>query len=330
MRKFLLLPACLAWLLAGGCSPTVGSATWPIDWHAQKYQDNPLIGHIWRPQAQSWASPGQLRAAVAKARFVLLGETHDNPDHHRLQAQLLEAMVEAGRRPVLAFEMLELNQQPALTDFLRGDSTDANALARAVDWAESGWPAWSYYEPIAQVALSNNLEIVAADLPAKEVREVAFKGFQALDPARVTELGLEKPLPKSQRKTMREELYISHCKLVPKAALTGMIHAQRTRNAVMAWRLVETSGPAGAVLITGAGHARTDYGVPLNLRNQAPGSSVLSVAMIEVKPGRLEPSDYAAGFNARRLPFDYVLFTPAAGRKDPCVELRIDIESDSI
>lgn len=163
-------------------------------------------------------------------------------------------------------------------------------------------------------------------MPADKVKAVAFKGYGALDPERVAALGLDEPWPEARRDAMREQLYASHCKLMPKSALTGMMHAQRRRNAIMASRLLKTAGPGGAVLITGSGHARTDYGVPLNLRNGAPHTTVLSVALVEVRPDKRKPSDYSAAYNARRLPFDHVLFTPAAEREDPCERLRKQFE----
>jgi len=317
----------LGWIAAASlalsaCATLPGSATWPIDWHAPLHQDHALVGRIWSPQAQAWITPEQLRAAVANAHFVILGETHDNPDHHRLQAQLLQALVDAGRRPTLGFEMLDLDQQPALSEFLEGHPTDALALGPAVNWADSGWPAWSIYAPIAKVALAHDLPIIAANLPAKTIKEVAFKGYEALEPDQVTELGLDQPWPAMQRESMLNELFQSHCELMPKSDLTGMLHAQRTRNAIMAWRMTTTAGPDGAVLITGSGHARTDYGMPLNLHEDATAPTVVSVALIEVDPGTRKPADYAAEYNVAQLPFDYVLFTPAAEREDPCVALR--------
>ncbi len=311
-----------AFFAFGTCAAVAASATWPIDWHASRHEDHALVGRIWSPPTQSWVTPTQLRAAVGNARFVILGETHDNPDHHRVQAQLLQAMVDAGRRPTVGFEMLDMDQQPALATFQQGHPTDALALGPAVNWAATGWPAWSMYAPIVKVALAHQLPIVAANLPAETIKNVVRKGYGALEPGQVAELGLDKPLPEAQSESMREELYRSHCGLLPKSDLTGMIHGQRSRNAMMAWRMVKTAGVDGAVLITGAGHARIDYGVSSGLREDAAHPAVISVALIEVDPDKLKPSDYAGLFIVARLPFDYVLFTPAAERKDPCVALR--------
>lgn len=293
-----------------------------MDWHADRYADHPLVGRIWRPGEQAWSTAQQLRTDLSRSRFVLLGETHDNPDHHRLQAQLLEAMAAQGRHPAVAFEMLDLGQQPALGDFLRSRDRHAADLGPAVDWAASGWPAWSMYAPIATVALDNDLEIVAANLPREQVKAVVRQGFQALGPGKVAQLGLDQPLPAPDAEAMLDEIYLSHCKLMPKAALAGMVDAQRARNAIMALRMRESAGSGGAVLIAGAGHARSDYGVPLDLRRDAPDADVLSVAMVEVQPGQHQPSEYADRYAAARLPFDYVLFTPAVEREDPCERLQ--------
>lgn len=323
MIKIFTIPCfILLCLAANSCATTTGSITWPIDWTVEGYQDHPLVGRIWRQQEQEWATPKQLRAAVVEARFALLGETHDNPDHHRLQAQLLKVIAASGRAPTVAFEMLDMSQQPALTTFLNSGSDDVKALGEAMNWSASSWPSWSIYSPIAEVALAFDLKIIAANLPAKKVKAIAFKGYETLDPDRVKVLGLDKPWPESLREAMREELYVSHCKLMPKSALTGLIHAQRARNAIMAWRLLETASPDGAVLIAGGGHARTDRGVPLNLRSYAPDATVVSVAMVEVSPGKHKPSDYTSRYIAERLPFDYVIFTPRRERGDVCEGLR--------
>lgn len=313
----------LAVLLGLTFAPVANAAsvdTWPIDWQVQSQRDHALIGRIWQPEGNQWAAPDQLRAALAKADFVVLGETHDNPDHHRLQAQLLAAMVAADRKPVVAFEMLDASQQPALQRYLQSPDAAPGGLGKAVGWSGTGWPDWSIYQPIAEVAMNHHLTIVAANLPADKVKEVARKGFSALSPQQVSRLGLDKPLADAWRDIMLDELYAGHCKLMPRAALGGMVKAQRSRNASMAQRMLESNAGQGVVLIAGAGHARTDFGVPMRLSQS--GSVVLSVAMIEVTDDQTQATAYAANYGVDKLPFDYVVFTPAAPREDPCERLR--------
>ena len=57
---------------------------------------------------------------LASADFVLLGERHDNPDHHRLQALLIQALESKWDRPrAVAFEIIPrtrrlLSRPPAI------------------------------------------------------------------------------------------------------------------------------------------------------------------------------------------------------------------------
>jgi hypothetical protein len=46
------------------------------------------------------------------------------------------------------------------------------------------------------------------------------------------------------------------------------------------------------------------------------------VAFLEVSPRDLDPAAYAEAYGTAALPFDWVVFTPAAERTDPCAGLR--------
>ena len=62
-------------------------------------QEHPLAGRIWDVGARAYLSEDELVAKLTAATYVLLGEVHDNREHHRLQAQMLDRLVKAGRKP---------------------------------------------------------------------------------------------------------------------------------------------------------------------------------------------------------------------------------------
>src|SRR5512145_3183951 len=82
-------------------------------WKAPLGREHPLVGRIWDTRAGRFVIPTQLVGELARARYVLLGERHDNPDHHRVQATLVRALLAAGRRPAVAFEMFTADDAPA-------------------------------------------------------------------------------------------------------------------------------------------------------------------------------------------------------------------------
>lgn len=253
--------------------------------------------------------------------YVLLGEKHDNPDHHALQARMLRAMVDAGRKPVVAFEMFDGDDQPALDASRREHPRDAASLAAAVSWEKSGWPPWTDYAPIAQLALDHELPIVATGLPRSRMRAMmkphdADAGGPAPEP-----LDEGTPLTPEQEASLREELRESHCGHLPEARIGAMIRFQRARDAAMAAALIAATNAArtpDAVLVAGTGHTRRDRGAGRDLLSRDPKKPLVSIAFVEVQADKREPAAYASRWNTNVLPFDYAWFTPRATDEDPC------------
>jgi uncharacterized iron-regulated protein len=293
-----------------------------VIWQSALHRDHPLVGRIWDVSQGRWVDEATLLEQLTKSNFVLLGERHDNADHHQLQASLVRAITATGRRPALVFEMLDLEQQAAVDAALAREPGNPDAIAQAVSWDKSGWPDWALYRPIFAAGLERKLPIVAANFPRAQARKVAMEGAAALDPDFVVRNGLNTPLPEETAKALREEMFQAHCGHMPREHLEPMVLIQRVRDARMAERMRQADPGEGAILITGSGHARTDRGVPARLKIEEYGPVVRSVGFLEVSPDKPEPQAYAEAFGVAHLPFDYVWFTPAAEREDPCEKLR--------
>jgi uncharacterized iron-regulated protein len=250
-----------------------------------------LVGRIWDVRAERYVSAEELFDHAARTPRVILGETHDNPEHHRLQLAVLHAL--AGQSRVLAMEQLDSDEQPAI-DAARAAGADAERIAAAGHFDRQGWN-WPLYRPLVEFALEQGWPLVAANLSRAEARGiVADPGRSRLAPA---------PLAVSH--ALERDIIEGHCGAAPQAKrLAGMVEAQRARDARMASVLKSPS-----VLIAGVGHARRDRGVPLYLSDR----DVLSVAFVEIEPGKSAGRDYADSAS-----YDYLWFTVRAVRKDPC------------
>ena len=263
---------------------------------------------------------------LARARFVLLGENHDNPDHHRLQAELLRQLIDVGRRPALGFEMLNMDDAPTIAKHLASAPKDAAGLGEAVGWNQRGWPDWKIYQPIAQVALEAGLPIVATNLSRSTVETLHRDGVAGLEPEVVRQLDLDRPVPPGIRRKLADDIRRSHCGYAPEDRIETMIIIQRARDARMADRMLAAGRHDGMVLVVGAGHTRIDYGIPTHLRSKASGQTSVSLAFLEVQRDKTVPEAYAAGFARDMLPFDYVWFTPRRANLDPCDEFKTQLE----
>lgn len=270
-----------------------------------------LAGRIYDTSRERFIDEGELVARLAVADFVLLGEQHDNALHHRLQARLVRALQAAGTPTrAVAFEMMGTDQQLAVAEYVQRRPKDAAGLGAALDWQASGWPAWDLYQPIAQAALDADGQIVAANLPRDDVRAVFEQGLGVLRTSVVERTGLVERLPAPLAASLRRELEAAHCGEVSSEMVEGMFRVQRARDAIMADRLAAGSGTGGGILIAGAGHVRSDRGVPWYLRRLRPAARIASLAFLEAREGLELPGT--------GLPFDFVWLTEATREEDPC------------
>ena len=277
---------------------------------------HPLSGRIWDTRAEDWISTTELERHLARARFVLLGEVHDNAGHHRLRRDLLAALVRDGRRPAIAMEQFDREHQPALQRVQNEPAPTPEMLKTAGRVDTQGWN-WFYYEPIIRLALDHRLPIFAANLSRADAFRVSTEGAAAvLGAAVVSALQLDQPLPDAARLKLDQVIEEGHCGKAPPNILPGIVAAQRARDAIMAHTL---QAHASAVLIAGNGHVRRDFGVPHYLAHYPQGDNVRVVGFIEVDPDRSTPTDYVSDGASE---YDYVAFTPQTPRLDPCKDVR--------
>lgn len=287
--------------------------------------DHPLAGRIWSVARAAFVEPAEVERAVAGARFVLLGEIHDNPDHHALQAHLLAAASEDGRRPAVVLEMLARDRQGDVDAYLGGGQATAAGFGAALGWAQSGWPDYAIYRPVIEVAVERDLPIIAGDTPREERRRVASEGEEVLGAERIAALRLAEPLGEAADAALLDALFDGHCAMMPREALTPLVAVQRLRDAQLADAMIAggiLGGGDGAVLIAGSGHVRKDLGAPRYLAWREPDAARVAVGFVEVVEDRTEPALYAGGTAEAPPPYDYLWFTPRQQRGDPCESLR--------
>lgn len=306
----------------------------PQDWTANEDRAHPLVGAIWSRAAAGLISAQDYGTALAKSRFVLLGETHDNPDHHRLQAWAIRTIAKlrgarlvegAPQADTVALEMLSSDQQPALDRFYGRNAKvprqrGSADFGRMLKWETLGWPDYAIYEPIIAAALDAQLVVVPANPGREETRKVGREGAAALPADEVARLALAEPLDAAVQAALDTEIGESHCGMLPAKSIPAMSLVQRLRDARMADALLAAGAYKGAILIAGNGHVRRDRGVPWYMveRGVGPGE-ITSVAHVEVFADKANASDYIDASGER---VDFIVFTPRQARADPCEEMR--------
>ena len=87
----------------------------PDVWQSELEQDHELVGKIWSESDQSFIGIDELVSRISGARYLLIGEKHDNPDHHAIQLNVLEFLSSEGKLSQLAMEMMDATATPLLS-----------------------------------------------------------------------------------------------------------------------------------------------------------------------------------------------------------------------
>lgn len=266
---------------------------------ASEGRDHAGLGVILDLRSGERITPQRLVERLARASRVVVGEQHDNPDHHALQLWLSREL--AARRPQgsVLLEMLSPSQQTRV-DQVRGETRAGRPpldAIRALAW-QPGWD-WAMYGALVRYQLRQPYPLLAANLDREEIMRI-YQQRPALQGQASTAAAVQQRLQRDIRE--------SHCGLLPESQVPAMLVVQQQRDRRMAEALL--AAPRPSLLLAGAFHARKDLGVPLHLADLGAGQGNAVLMLAEV--GRQVDASMA----------DYVWFTAAQPEQDHCAKLR--------
>ncbi len=260
------LLAAVAILVAAAASP--GSAAPPAACAAP--------GGWWQTSGKTPArvSGKEVLAQAAAAEIVLLGEQHDDEDHHRWQAQVLAGLYALRPEMVIGFEMFPRQVQPALERWVAGELTVPAFLAQT-GWQEHWNVPIELYLPLFEFARINRIPMIALNVDAKLTRAIGDQGWDAIPERERAGVGRAAPASEAYRDFLFGA-YSEHAHgqdARRSRAFQYFVEAQQNWDRAMAEALLarRTPGPQGQppliVGIMGSGHLRDGFGVPHQLRD---------------------------------------------------------------
>ncbi len=269
------------------------------EWQSPEGRGHADLGAIVDLRSGERLSAAQLVQQLAEADYVLVGERHDNPDHHALQLWLLQALAERRSQGSLLLEMLTPEQQPAVartqTQLRRGEPVED--LPTTLAWSP-GWP-WRLYGPLVSYALAQPFSLMPANLTRAEIGQI-YREVPHLHDGESTRAEVAEAL--------RAQIVDSHCGMLPDSQVPAMLAVQQQRDRRMAARLL--AAPKPTMLIAGGFHARRDLGAPLHLRDLGGSGNVQVLMLAEV------------GERVAAQQANFVWYTAAQPAKDYCEQMR--------
>lgn len=217
---------------------------------------------------------------MTKRDVVLLGEYHDDADHHRWQLQVLSDLYLLRPNMVIGFEMFPRRVQPALDRWVAGELTVKQFLEQS-EWNKVWNTPPELYLPLFEFARLNRIPMVALNVDSALSKAIRAKGWDAIPNSQREGVGKPAPPPDAYRNFLFE-IYRMHLAShgtaqdkvrMSDSAFRRFVESQTTWDRAMAEALAQRARPGQAnasslvVGIIGAGHVRFGQGVAHQLRD---------------------------------------------------------------
>lgn len=268
---------------------------------------------VFDTRRQAFTDFESMLADLARADVVFVGEQHDDPNTHRLEAAILLGLHRRKVPLTLSLEMFERDTQTTLDEYLAGRTNETEFLEAA-----RPWPRYATdYRPLVEIAKAEQWSVIASNVPRRLASAVAKGGKAALETLPESDRALvardlqcprdayfdrfsaqmnSHPMPGQNKQTAEEtteRYYWSQC--VKDETMAEAIAAGFDRQA---------GRPGTIVHYNGSFHSDFGLGTADRVRRRLPGRRVAVVSVLpEADLDTLEP----AADDLKRA--DYLVYT---------------------
>ncbi len=229
-------------------------------------------GQIYDLHSGKIISSSELLADLATAQHLIIGEKHDNAEHHQIELWLIQNLLIQRPQGSVLLEMLTSEQQPRVNQvkcWLKDNPVVRDSrVQELLNW-QKGW-SWEMYGDIVMQLLRGPYPLLNANIGREQILALYKKN----------------EFPKGKKSTapvvqeaLRETIISMHEGNLESQQLTSMLSIQQQRDRYMARQLL--SAPVPSLLIAGGYHASKSMGVPLHMEDLATGTHPVVLMLAE-------------------------------------------------
>jgi len=205
----------------------------------------------------------QLIDKLQSEELIFVGEVHDNPEHHLIQVQILQALMARYGPVTVAMEFFDESRQPVLDRYLEEEVSETVFL-KDVEW-DKGWSyPYHFYRPIIFLSKEKGRALLGINAPNNIVRKVARSGLDSLTPEERDQVAKEINLDNQAHRDYLREVFKKHSRHHQIKSFDYFYQAQCVWEETMAENIARylTDNKGKMVVFTGNGHITNRYGIP--------------------------------------------------------------------
>ncbi len=220
-----------------------------------------------------------IAADFAKADVLFFGEEHTDSIAHYVEFTILKKLLfKYPGKVALSMEMFETDTQPVLNEYLRGLIRERNFLIDARAWSN-----YRDYRPMVEMAKANNMDIIAANAPARYTNMVGRLGLSSLNKLDAVGQSHLPPLPID---TAAGKYYDKFLKIMGGHSNAGGMQVYQSQNlwdATMGWSIaqyLESHSGMKVFNVNGGFHSEEKLGTVAQLLKYNSKVKVLNIASV--------------------------------------------------
>jgi uncharacterized iron-regulated protein len=244
-------------------------------------------------------------------RIVFIGEIHNQPSHHEIQARLIESLHQRHSGLTVGMEMFDHRYDPVLALWSRGEVERDDFIARS-HWyvRDSGWGfPFDLYAPVFDCVRDNHLRLVGLNVPFWIPPKISASGLAYLLPDERLLVAESVDLSNAAHRAYVEDVF-NNSHAHHGMSFEHFYEAQCAWEDTMASSIARKLGEDPMVVIIGNGHIVRRFGVPDRTfaRNGQPSRTVYLAPV-----GTTVALDYA----------DYIWVTPWEDPHERSADLKV-------
>lgn len=220
----------------------------------------------------------QLIKQLDAAQVIYVGERHTNANHHGIQLQIIQALVDHGRPISVGMEMFDHTYQGKLDQWSAGKLTWPDFL-KQVHW----YANWRFndglYKEIMMYVQARNLRLLGLNIPSHLPAKISIGGLDSLSEDERALLPDQIDTSNADHRAYVKKIYEMH-HIKGRDDFEAFYTAQCTWEDAMAQVIADHLGNDTMVVLAGNGHIVRKFGIPDRAfaRTQAPFRTVYLVS----------------------------------------------------
>jgi len=239
-------------------------------------------------------------AELENTQIVFVGEQHINPEHHKIQLQIIKAIYDDNLELKIGMEAFDFTYQPVLDEWSAGELDEKTFLKR-VHWYTNWRYNFKLYRDVLEFIKEHRIPLIGLNIPFHIPPKIAIGGIDSLSDVEKQYLPGDIDTSDIDHRAYLKEIYKQHHAL-GRDDFESFYMAQCAWDEGMAESIARGIGKSKMVVLTGNGHIYRKFGIPARTYRR----TSLPYRTIYLAP---------AGTDISLSDGDYIWATAAAKRK---------------